>query len=500
MRPFRSPETLVALVLAAAAAFPARAQDEDEATPLRLDKPVRASIRWRERVWRTFTLEVPKDAIVIEVLLEDAPVDLDIFARHGGPMQDYQKEAQHQANSGRYNDVLRVSRSTQPPLKPGTYYIDVVYGVQAEPRAAKRPIEEIPFTLSASLIRARVDGALEPGTKLESKTTPEGGFFRTYTVEVAAGAAALRIDLDEVSSDLDIQLRHGRPILDRSEADHSALSSLSRETLVIDGDSEPPLAPGVWYVDVFDPSENGVVPFTIHATLGREPPPELLAIPAIREPRDEMDLAILATVELTCPNGGGSGTVLTADGLVLTNHHVVEASEGGVVADGELVIGLSQDPRLPAVELFRGRVLASDARLDFALVEITQGYYRQPLPAGYRFPYLEFGEPEELRIGEPLTVIGFPVAGGTGSRVSVTFTRGVVSGFDLTDIGLLVKTDADISSGNSGGAALDDRFRLIGVPSSVVPEPDGNGQIGYIQPVNLVPAEWRRQIEERKGR
>jgi S1-C subfamily serine protease len=56
----------------------------------------------------------------------------------------------------------------------------------------------------------------------------------------------------------------------------------------------------------------------------------------------------------------------------------------------------------------------------------------------------------------------------------------------------LIKTDAEITSGNSGGAALDEHGRLIGVPSSVVE--NGSGQIGYVHPIESMPGEWRAMI------
>ncbi len=135
---------------------------------------------------------------------------------------------------------------------------------------------------------------------------------------------------------------------------------------------------------------------------------------------------------------------------------------------------------------------------DMALVEVTSGLYLQPIPEDYDFPYLDLGDSDALRNCAPLQILGFPVTGGTGSRVSVTYTTGVVSGFESVRFGTIIKTDADISSGNSGGAALDSEFRLIGLPTSVVPEPGGNAQVGYIHPVNVIPDAWRELINSRR--
>ena len=136
------------------------------------------------------------------------------------------------------------------------------------------------------------------------------------------------------------------------------------------------------------------------------------------------------------------------------------------------------------------------------MVEIDRGLYGQPLPEGYRFVTLELGDPEALRIGSPLSIVGYPWAGGLGLKVGINYTRGVISGFDPHSIGSIIKTDADIGGGNSGGAALDENYRLIGVPSVTLAEvaERGTAQVGYIHPVSMIPAEWLDRIARRRRR
>jgi hypothetical protein len=463
-------------------------------TPLPFDQSLEASIAWADQTWQTFLLEVPEDAVAVTLNVEGAGVDLDLFARHGAPIESYDSDAEHSATSFLYNDTLRITRASEPPLKPGTYWVDVAYNLGGEPRVGKRRVSAIPFTISASLIRSRIDGRLAPAEPAASQTDEASGWFRTFVVEVPEGAPALRIDLDQVLGDLDLVARPGKPILDREETDHLADSVLGRETLLIDAESDPPLASGTWYVNVYDPYELDAVRFTAHVRFDREPPPELLAIPGIRPPTDGLDRALLATVAVLTYDGGGSGTLLASDGWILTNHHVVEDDSGNVVGAGELVIGLSLDPRLPPAELFRGSVVVSDRDLDLALVKIETGLYGQELAPGYRFPYLELGDPDRLRVGDPLTLLGFPGSGTLGSLASISLTRGVVSGFDSTKAGVVLKTDAEIGSGNSGGAALDASLRLIGVPMGTVEDKEVTSQLGYVLPVTLIPREWRRRI------
>ena len=159
---------------------------------------------------------------------------------------------------------------------------------------------------------------------------------------------------------------------------------------------------------------------------------------------------IQATVEVTTENGAAFGHATTEQGLVLTNYHVVaEVAEGGAEKD-PVVIGMTIDPRQPTRELFRGKVIVFDKKLDLALAQITCGLYRQPLPKGYRFPTIPLGDSAAMQIGDTVSTLGFPLVGGS-SAVSVTLTRGVVSGYERTPIGTLIKTDAGIGPGNSGG-------------------------------------------------
>ncbi len=474
---------------------PAEAEPEAaDATPLALGQATSGEIVFSAQQWQTYAVEVPADAMVLTIKVEDSAVDLDLYARHGAPMDNYEQDPDYEATSRRYNDEIKISRSSDPPLLPGTYYIDVTYTLGTQPRIGKRRVERLPFTITASVIQARVDGELTPRRAITSQTDQETGWFRTYAVDVPRGARALRIDLDDVSGDLDIVARHGQPALDLEEADHQSDSVLGRETLLIDASSDPPLAPGRWYIQIYDPFELNLVHFTAYTRFESTPPPELLAIPPIRESRGGLDRAMLATVEVLTRTGTGSGTLLSPDGWVLTNHHVVESDSGGVVGSDELVISLCLDPKLPPAELFRGSVVFDDADLDLALVKIESGLYDQPLPAGYRFPYLELGDPNGVSIGDPITLLGFPGVGGLGSRATLSLTRGVVAGFDRTEVGLVLKTDAEIGAGNSGGAALDAAWRLIAVPVGTVEDAEGYSQLGYLLPINLLPAQWRQKV------
>ncbi len=133
-----------------------------------------------------------------------------------------------------------------------------------------------------------------------------------------------------------------------------------------------------------------------------------------------------------------------------------------------------------------------DRDRDIALLRIHEGLYGQPLPGSYEFPYFRFSDAAEAIIGDNLYIIGYPAVGGTGSRATITVTRGIVSGFEQTYYGTLLKTDGEINTGSSGGACIGEDFKLIGLPTRII-EGD-SGQLGYITPVSRLPKAWLHMV------
>lgn len=160
------------------------------------------------------------------------------------------------------------------------------------------------------------------------------------------------------------------------------------------------------------------------------------------------------------PCSGGSGSVV-GDGLhVLTNHHVVTSDENCKI-DEIRIQTVKNSGDLPE-DNFVGTLLASDEDMDLALLTLE--------PIGSNPPILR---PLELAttntVGQDIVVVGFPAVGGD----SVTVSKGIISGFAFEYGVQWIKTDAAISGGNSGGAALDSKNRLIGVPTMASQSSDG---------------------------
>ena len=159
----------------------------------------------------------------------------------------------------------------------------------------------------------------------------------------------------------------------------------------------------------------------------------------------------------------GSGVIVGADGLVVTNHHVIEGMSG-------LKVSLADKRE------FDADVLLRDPKTDLAVLRIR---------AKETFPTLDLGNSDELEVGDLVLAIGNPFG------VGQTVTQGIVSALarthvDVADYQFFIQTDAAINPGNSGGALVDVRGRLVGINSAIYSKSGGSHGIGFAIPVNMV--------------
>lgn len=440
--------------------------------------------------YATYRFTVPEKVFGVELRLSNAPADLDLFVQYGSDIRSYDY-VDFSSTTDNYGETIFFSRLTEPPLRSGTYYVDVAYQRTGRPRIDGKQVEKIPFTLSLGYIDSSRIDRLDPGVPLEGFLLPGEGMTSRFYVDVPGKAEALRVDIVDTDADIDLMLSRDNPVAGRETAEFIRESFLGRESIVIHRSSDPPLEEGRYFITVFDQvSSDHEERFSILASLQAEVPRLLSAVPPLPVPGDELESALLSTVEVIGTAGKGSGCLVSRDGLVLTNWHVVENYD--LKVSPEIYIAVNLDDGYPPKELFRAELLESDPESDLALLKINGLLTGAPLPPGYRFPFFETGDPERLRIGQPLSFFGYPGIGGTGSRASISVTRGIVSGFEAAGNRLFIKTDAEINSGNSGGAAVDAYYRLLGIPTVIIGE-DG-GQIAFVTPVSMIPEAWLRTI------
>jgi hypothetical protein len=174
----------------------------------------------------------------------------------------------------------------------------------------------------------------------------------------------------------------------------------------------------------------------------------------------------------------GSGTILTADGQILTNAHVVAGA-------GELIISLTSDVDQPPIPTYYAEPIEVDYVLDLAVIQITTDLDgNEVVRSELDLPALELGNSDDIALGQGIHILGYP---GIGHE-TVTFTEGTVSGFVSEDLGngserVWIKTDTDIAPGGSGGTAVDDRGLLVGIPTAGVGSEMET--LGYLRPINL---------------
>ena len=161
----------------------------------------------------------------------------------------------------------------------------------------------------------------------------------------------------------------------------------------------------------------------------------------------------------------GSGTVITPQGLILTNAHVVLPDRYFNV-DALAVAFTTQEDQAPEAQ-FLAEVLQADAALDIAVLQIISDLDDNPIdPNTLNLPFVPMGNADDLRLGDSVTILGYPGIGGE----TITLTRGEVSGF-TSEAGrgdrAFIKTSATIAGGNSGGLAADANGYLIGVPTQL---------------------------------
>ena len=163
-------------------------------------------------------------------------------------------------------------------------------------------------------------------------------------------------------------------------------------------------------------------------------------------------------------NSLGSGVLIDADGLVVTNNHVLEGAD-------EIKVVL-HDRRE-----FSAKVLGKDERTDIAVLKLDL--------KGEKLPFLHLSDSDQVEVGDLVLAIGNPFG------VGQTVTSGIVSALARTAVGVsdlnsFIQTDAAINPGNSGGALVDVSGNLIGINTAIFTKTGASNGIGFAIPANMV--------------
>jgi len=171
--------------------------------------------------------------------------------------------------------------------------------------------------------------------------------------------------------------------------------------------------------------------------------------------------------------GVGSGVIVTTDGYILTNNHVVESAS-------EIKVVLNDGRE------FVGKVIGHDPKTDVAVIKVEA----KDLPA------ITFADSDKIEVGDVVLAVGHPFG------IGQTVTTGIISAKGRATLGLdyedFIQTDAAINPGNSGGALVDIEGRLIGMNTAILSHSGGNQGIGFAVPTNL--ARWVMESLVNNGR
>lgn len=223
-------------------------------------------------------------------------------------------------------------------------------------------------------------------------------------------------------------------------------------------------------------SDNGTIylcaSYAATPTLERDPATGLCAQESnVIQVAKTVGPAVVTIQNMRTPRGGGaleraglgSGFIVRADGLIVTNSHVVASAERIDVA-------------LLGQQTLTARVLGIDPRIDVAILKVE----------GRNLPTVTLGDSDKLQSGQQAIAIGNPLG------FERTVTVGVVSALNRVIPGggaslrNLVQTDAAINPGNSGGPLLDSCGRAIGINAAIVDSQEGGSGLGFAVPINVV--------------
>jgi len=161
--------------------------------------------------------------------------------------------------------------------------------------------------------------------------------------------------------------------------------------------------------------------------------------------------------------GMGSGVIISDDGYILTNNHVI--------ADADTI-----QVRMGKKKTYPAKVIGTDPKTDIALLKIKAKH----------LPTIKIGDSDKLRVGEWVLAIGSPLS----ENLDHTVTSGIVSAKGRSNLGLadyedFIQTDAAINPGNSGGALVNIDGELVGINAAIVSQSGGFQGIGFAVPINM---------------
>ncbi len=225
------------------------------------------------------------------------------------------------------------------------------------------------------------------------------------------------------------------------------------------GPAITPTGPMVSYADVVSRVAPAVV--TIHSEIRMRAPQQY---PFMDDPtfRQFFGDRVPQQMPEQRRSGLGSGVIISTDGYILTNHHVIDGAE-------QIKIDLNDNRTLDA------KVVGSDPPSDLAVLKIDAN----------NLPVLALGDSDKVRVGDVVLAIGNPLGIGQTVTMGIISAKGRQTGLSSGSFEDFLQTDAPINQGNSGGALVSTNSELIGINSQILSPSGGSIGIGFAIPSNM---------------
>ena len=220
-----------------------------------------------------------------------------------------------------------------------------------------------------------------------------------------------------------------------------------------------PVAPGVSYADVVSRVSPAVI--TIHSQMRVRAPQQY---PFMDDPMFRQFFGDRMPQQLPEQrrSGLGSGVIISTDGYILTNHHVVDGAE-------QIKVDLNDNRTLDA------KVVGSDQPSDLAVLKVDAA----------NLPVLALGDSDKVRVGDVVLAIGNPLGIGQTVTMGIISAKGRQTGMSSGSFEDFLQTDAPINQGNSGGALVSTNSELVGINSQILSPSGGSIGIGFAIPSNM---------------
>lgn len=439
---------------------------------------------------QVYSVQVTNEFVQVEFKVTETTWNFDIYLSKTSNLQDLSEAEFAQANRDKTEELVLNRFWGEGKLETGIWYLYLV----ADPPNDLRLRDRLPSYKLTFRVVPITHNSITQGIQ-QGKLDFENGSSQFYYIDIPRDVETYTVAITGCEMDTDILMRRNQPALSRKEADILAETYLAQEMIVLRKQEIGQSLEGRWYIVVTQkPLRDHLEQYQLYVGPGADVPASFKTIPNPLQPptNDPLTRAAYSVVEILHEDGGGSGCLVSSNGLIITNHHVITDLARKPLR--EVAIGISYDLDRPTRELFWAEVLWTNEESDLAILQIRRGLYNQTLPSQLRFPFLAFDKESEPKLGSNVWALGYPYWGGRGTKTSITLSRGIISGFEKTRQGRVFKIDAAINHGSSGGAVLNEQLQLIGIATSVIF--DQSGQLGFAHPIKMIPQNWL----ERMGR